>query len=80
MTTIIDGIEYLPASTAAQKLATTETKVLMLLKQKALEGQRIDGSWFVTTSSLTLYEVAALEPENLAQCRTSCGGEGCGCH
>ena len=41
MTVVIDGIEYLPASMVAQKLETTETKILMLLKQKALAGELI---------------------------------------
>ena len=80
MTVVIDGIEYLPASEVALKLETTETKILMLLKQKALGGELIEGSWFVTAASLACYDAHAREPENKANCRTSCSSSGCGCH
>jgi hypothetical protein len=80
MTVIIDGIEYLPAAAAAIQLATTETKILMLLKQKALTGELIEGDWFVTTASLACYDAHASDPEKQAQCRTSCSSTGCGCH
>ena len=80
MTVVIDGIEYLPASMVAQKLETTETKILMLLKQKALAGELIEGSWFVTADSLACYDAQAREPEKQANCRTSCSSSGCGCH
>jgi hypothetical protein len=80
MTVLVDGIEYLPAALAAQQLQTTETKILMLLKQKALEGQLIEGDWFVTTSSLACYDAHAQDPQKQAQCRTSCSSSGCGCH
>jgi hypothetical protein len=80
MTVVIDGIEYLPASAAAQQLATTETKILMLLKQRVLGGELIEGSWFVTTTSLACYDAHARELEKLPLCRTSCGSTGCGCH
>jgi hypothetical protein len=76
MTVVIDGIEYLPASVVAQKLETTETKILMLLKQKALGGELIEGSWFVTAASLACFDAHAREPEKQANCRTGCSG----CH
>jgi hypothetical protein len=80
MTVVIDGIEYLPASVAAQQLQTTETKILMLLKQKALAGELIEGDWFVTTASIACYDAHAQDPQKQAQCRTSCSSSGCGCH
>jgi hypothetical protein len=80
MTVILDGIEYLPASAVAAQLATTETRILMLIKQKALSGQMIEGAWFVTTASLACYDRHAAEPAKAAECRVSCGGSGCGCH
>ena len=80
MTVVIDGIEYLPASMAAEQLATTETRILMLLKQKALCGEQIEGSWFVTTASLACYDSDGVQAEKLLQCRTSCSASGCGCH
>jgi hypothetical protein len=82
MTVVIDGIEYLPAAEAAQQLATTETKILMLLKQKALGGELIEGSWFVTTASLACFDPEAQDVAKAASCHTSCSssGSGCGCH
>jgi hypothetical protein len=82
MTVVIDGIEYLPAAEAAHQLETTETKILMLLKQKALAGELVEGSWFVTTASLACYDPQAQEAAKMAGCHTSCSssGSGCGCH
>lgn len=79
MTMTIEGVEYLPAAAAAEQLATTETKILMLLKKKALYGELIEGSWFVTTASLSSY-IPTCEPDAGLQCRTSCSSSGCGCH
>lgn len=80
MTVVIDGIEYLPAATAAEQLATTETRILMLLKNNALAGELIDGSWLVTTASLACYDQNGSEQEKELSCRTSCISSGCGCH
>ena len=81
MTVVIDGIEYLAASDVALQLETTETKVLMLLKQKALGGELIEGTWFVTAASLACYDAQAQDPAQQANCRTSCSSSsGCGCH
>ena len=76
MTVLIDGIEYLPASEVALQLGTTETKILMLLKQKALGGELVEGSWFVTTASLACYDAHAQSPEKKANCSSGCSG----CH
>jgi len=81
MNVVIDDIEYLQIAEVASQLETTETKVLMLLKQKALTGIIADGSWLVTKSSLACYDAHAQEADKQAQCRTSCGSsKGCGCH
>jgi len=79
--TVIDGIEYITAAAAAEQLATTETKILMLLKKKALCGELVEGTWYVTTASLAGYDPKACEAEKEMQCRTSCSSNsGCGCH
>ena len=82
MTVVIDGIEYLPASAVAQQLETTETKILMLLKKKALGGELIEGAWYVTTASLSCYDPQAQDAEKQADCKTSCSSasSGCSCH
>jgi len=77
MTVVIDGTEYLPASEVALQLGTTETKILMLLKQKALGGELVEGSWFVTAASLACYDAHAQDPEKKkAHCGSGCSG----CH
>lgn len=78
MSIIIDAIEYQPLSAAAEQLATTEMKILMLLKKKILHGDLIDGSWFVTADSLAGYQPARDE-DDLLSCRSSCGSSACGC-
>lgn len=75
---IIDTIEYQPLSAAAAQLATTEMKILMLLKKKILHGDLIDGSWFVTADSLARYQPPR-EGEDVLSCRSSCGSTACGC-
>ena len=80
MTVMIDGIEYLQAAVAAERLATTETKILMLLRENALCGELIDGSWLVTAASLACYDRSALTQQNHLSCRTGCSGSGCGGH
>jgi hypothetical protein len=35
-------------------LATTETRVLMMLKKNELQGNQVDGEWFVDKASLQL--------------------------
>ena len=80
MTVEIDGVEYLAASEAAQRLSTTETRILMLLKQNELDGELQDGEWFVTTASLACYDKHAAKAEEQLPCRTSCSSSGCGCH
>jgi hypothetical protein len=79
MSTIIDTVEYLPVSAAAERLATTEMKVLMLLKRKVLTGGLIDGSWLVTTDSLAAYQPPAVGTADGLACRSSCGSASCAC-
>ncbi|GFO61536.1 hypothetical protein GMST_38610 [Geomonas silvestris] len=64
----------------ARQLGTTETRILMLLKQGALEGELVDGCWFIYQSS-----VAGLGPDRVSaplepSCRTSCSASTCACH
>lgn len=71
--------EYHPLSVAAEQLATTEMKILMLLKKKVLTGEFIDGSWFVTADSLANYHPSAEGTPEGASCRKSCSSSICGC-
>lgn len=78
MTVIENGIEFISVDQVATKLGTTEMKVLMLLRQKALRGERMDGRWFVTAASLADYDAGAAQPV-VPSCRTNCTSSGCGC-
>lgn len=80
MSVTSDEVEYVSLSEAAAALSTTETRVLMLLKRKALEGMPTDEGWLVAAASLVSYDGEEREPENLLQCRNSCTSSGCGCH
>lgn len=78
MTVVREGIEYVPAFIAAEELSTTEIKILMLLKQRALSGEFIDGCWYVTKESLASYHPSKAVPPDLA-CKSSCSSSTCGC-
>lgn len=78
MTVIIDGNEFISAAEVAAQLGTTELKVLLLLRQNALCGEQIDGSWFVTSASFACYDADAAAPA-IPSCRSTCSGSGCGC-
>lgn len=80
MTEMIDGIKYVTAAEAAAELSTTETRVLMLLKRRALEGILSDQGWFITRDSLDRLDRDGAPPQLEPACRTSCTSAGCGCH
>lgn len=80
MTVHIDGIDYLSVAEVAKQLATTEVKILMLLRKGALTGQQVDGAWLVTAASVAGYDPEACEPASPPSCRTSCSASSCGCH
>ena len=77
---IINGIEYLPAADVAEQLATTQMKILMLLKEKALAGELINGEWYVTTDSLACYDAHGQDQVKQQGCRTTCTSKGCNCN
>lgn len=79
MTLVIDGTEYLPAASVAQQLGTTELKVLMLIKQRALTGDLFEGTWYISSPSLESLDPGSLTAPTPAGC-ASCTGSECGCH
>lgn len=79
MTEMIDGKEHVTAAEAATELSTTETKVLMLLKQKALQGTLSEQGWFITRESLDCFDHHAANLQEQLTCRTSCSSSTCGC-
>lgn len=80
MTETIDGVAYITATEAAAELSTTETRVLMLLKHKALQGTLFESGWLITRDSVDCLERHHLDPQLQSSCRSSCNGSSCGCH
>ncbi|QXE91919.1 hypothetical protein KP001_05120 [Geomonas subterranea] len=79
MTEIIDGIAHLTAAEAAAELSTTETRVLMLLKQNVLQGTLSDQGWFITRASLDRFDRHS-ETARPPACLSACTASRCGCH
>ena len=73
--------ELVTADTAAQELTTTQMKVLMLIKRQNLQGEMIDGEWYVQRQSLDYFKThGPEETEQQAACASSCSKYACGCH
>lgn len=76
----IDETKYLTVTEAAAILSTTETKVLMLLKRRALEGELCGDIWMITRNSVQGYDPKRMDSDNTLSCRSSCSSSTCGCH
>lgn len=75
-----DSGTYVTVAEAAQLLETTETRVLMMLKKKELEGKLEDDVWLVEKISLGLCaKPKAAEIVRPGGCGGGCGS-GCGGH
>lgn len=79
MTVPTDQVEYVPIAEAARELATTEPRVLMLLKQKALEGALQEGEWLVSRASLACYDKDRPAQAQQSHC-SGCSVSRCGCN
>ena len=71
--------DYLPSAEAAEKLGTTVTKVLMLLKGGDLKGKEIAGEWFVEADSLACCQAHGIDMKAAKGCESYCSSGGCGC-
>ena len=74
-----DGSEYVTAEEVAADLGTTPLRVLMLIKEKALNGVLRDGAWLVTRESLACFRTRGANLSLQNSCRSSCTSSGCGC-
>lgn len=79
MTVVPGESEYLSLSEAATALSTTEMKILMLLKRKALTGRMVDDEWQVARNSIDAYEPGQAEVNPQPHCSASCSSARCGC-
>lgn len=80
MTATLDGKACLTLPQAAAELSTTELRILMLVKQKVLEGAPTDEGWVVTRESVLRFDPADQETMAELQCRSTCTASRCGCH
>jgi hypothetical protein len=79
MTLFIEGIEYVTAAEAAATLNTTPLRVMMLVKQKELVGQEVDGSWYISRPSLACATAHGTDRMVANGCQSYCKSSGCGC-
>jgi hypothetical protein len=79
MAHIIDGIAYVTPDEAAEMLATTPMRVLMLLRAKALVGIEVDGGWLVSSDSVACCTAHGTDAKVAKGCATHCTSGGCGC-
>lgn len=74
-----DARERISATEAAEELETTQLRVLMLIKEGALEGIQVGEEWYVTRNSLDCFRSHGGNAQAQIKCRTACGGN-CGNH
>jgi len=74
-----DVRERISATEAAEELNTTPLRVLMLVKEGALDGIQVGEEWFVTRNSLDCFQSHGGNAQAQIKCRTACGGN-CGNH
>lgn len=68
------------ADKAAEMLATTQVRILMLVKQKHLTGDLVDGEWQITLESVESFKAGGggLPPVTPA-CHATCKSSSCSC-
>ncbi len=79
MALTIDAQEYVTAAKAAEMLGTTLPRVLMLLREQALEGLQTDGVWYVAKDSVACVTAHGREMRVVTGCASHCSSGGCGC-
>jgi len=64
---------------SAEELATTPTKILMLLKNGDLQGEESEGKWFIAADSLACCKAHGIDMKTAKGCVSYCSSGGCGC-
>jgi excisionase family DNA binding protein len=75
--TVTEG--YVSIQEAARLLETTPTRILMLLKEKGLEGVLSGDEWLVSRDSIACCKTHGRDMKTEQGCRTYCSSGGCGC-
>ena len=79
MTQTIDGKPCVTAAEAAEQLGTTVTRVLMLLRENALQGAQLAGEWYVASESVACAQAHGTDMKVARGCASYCKSSGCGC-
>ncbi len=79
MTNTTENSSEISLESAALELHTTPVRVLMLLKQKILDGRETNGSWRISRKSIEAYRESPqlLHPASSRHCKSG-GCSGCG--
>ncbi|GAM10763.1 hypothetical protein OR1_03060 [Geobacter sp. OR-1] len=73
------GTANIHITEAAAELQTTQLKVLMLVKNKAILGEEIRGEWYVNRDSLNCFKSHGSDIKIEMGCKSNCSSGGCGC-
>jgi hypothetical protein len=79
MAEMIDGKACITAAEAAEQLDTTVTRVLMLLRENALQGAQLEGEWYVASDSVACAKAHGTDMKVAKGCASYCKSSGCGC-
>jgi hypothetical protein len=71
--------KMLTVAESAEALATTPTKILMLLKNGDLKGREVGGEWFIDADSLACCQSHGIDMKAAKGCVSYCSSGGCGC-
>jgi hypothetical protein len=72
------GKELVAAEEAAKAMKTTVLSVMMHIKRRLLEGQELDGRWYVGATSLAAFLARNDGEAAPVVCRSGCAAKG-GC-
>lgn len=75
----MEANEQISIRDAAREVGSTHLRLLMLIKQGALQGELRDGEWFVTRDELAGFAAAGGESRPALACAASCKASTCSC-
>ena len=75
---MMKNISGLSLDKVAERMRTTELNVLMHIKRGLLNGEELDGKWYVSEESLAGFMAALDQGKKPVVCKTGHCGKGCG--
>lgn len=75
----MEANEQISIMDAAREVGSTHLRLLMLIKQGALQGELRDGEWFVRRDALEGFAEADGGSRPVPACAVSCTASSCGC-